>query len=71
MVALLYGLGCAGLLEVVCGGLDRTDRAKTGFDGPGEVLTARPLHAFNKLLNAAVRPDAKADALLRHRKPAG
>ena len=69
-MVLLYGLGSCGLQKLLSRGLNRADGAQAGFDGPGEVLTASPLHALNQLLDAAIRPDAKPDALLRHREPA-
>lgn len=70
MVALLYGLGVGGLEVVVSRGVHGTDRAQAGFDRASELLAASSLHALNQLFHTAIRPNTKANALLRHRTPA-
>jgi hypothetical protein len=53
-------------LEGLRGAATLLDGAKRGFDPFGELFATRPKHPFNHLFNAAVRPDAKTDGVLRH-----
>jgi hypothetical protein len=53
-------------LEGLTGLLPLLHRAKPGFDPLGELLATLTRHTLNRLLNAAVGPDAETDRVLSH-----